>query len=180
MSSGLVLANGETIRYEGRLSWQSNWFWFLLALIFLITPLTWILTLLFVGIAALRVYSSKYIVTNQRVFIRYGIIGRTIRELKSEWVTNYAIHQGIFGRVLGYGNIVFSTPGFVTGASSMIGVSNPLGVKSIVDQIVTNVKDVQSIKEKLKRLDEEHDYGRIDDAKYNELKQRYEEEQRKI
>jgi uncharacterized membrane protein YdbT with pleckstrin-like domain len=180
MPSGLVLANGETIRYQGRLSWQANWFWFLLALIFIPTGVGVILTLLFIGIAVLTVYSSQYIVTNQRVYIRYGIIGRNIRELKNEWITNYAIHQGLFGRILGYGNVVFSTPGFITGASSMIGVGNPLGVKSIVDQIVTNVKDVQTIKEKLKRLEEEHDYGRIDDAKYNELKKKYEEEQRKF
>jgi uncharacterized membrane protein YdbT with pleckstrin-like domain len=160
----LQLTDGETVRYESRISWQSQW---LLIILGLLTLWTIIGAIFFWGIAALNVYSSKYQLTNKRVYIRYGMVGRRIFELKNEWITSYTIHQGFFGRILNFGNVIFATPGYLTGTSAMVGLSNPIGVKSMVDVNVSQLRNANEINDKIRRLEEEHDYGRIEDIKYN-------------
>ena len=97
-------------------------------------------------------------------------------ELKNEWITNYVVEQGVTGRLLGYGHVIFSTPGYATGASKMVNVSNPTQVKVTLDSTIKDFKTKQEVSDKLKRLEEEYSFGRVDAAKYQELKTKYQQE----
>jgi hypothetical protein len=70
--------------WRGR-SWKSQWFLILLGAL---TLIFFGLGLLFLLIAYLRVISTEYFVTNRRVYVKYGVIGRAVFELKNEWITN--------------------------------------------------------------------------------------------
>ena len=128
----ITLHDGEVPLWSGRMSWASNWI-----LLFLGILTIWFLFgIIFFLVAAINVYSTEYFFSNQRIFIRYGIIGRRIFDIKNEWVTNYVVSQGIFGRILSYGDLVISTPGEFGGAARLIGVSNPLEIKALMEKTI--------------------------------------------
>jgi hypothetical protein len=126
----ISLHNGEVPLWFGRMSWESNWIWLLLGVL----TIWFLLGIIFFLIAAINIYSTEYFFSNQRIFIRYGIIGRKIFDIKNEWVTNYVISQGIVGRILNYGDLVISTPGEFGGAAQMMGVGNPLELKALMEK----------------------------------------------
>ena len=128
----ITLHDGEVPLWSGKMSWASNWIWLLLGIL----TIWFLLGIVFLLIAAINVYSSEYFFSNQRIFIRYGIIGRKIFDIKNEWVTNYVVSKGIVGRILNYGDLVISTPGEFGGAARMIGVANLLEIKSLMEKTI--------------------------------------------
>ena len=128
----ITLHEGEVPLWSGQMSWASNWLWLILGIL----TIWFLIGIIFFLIAALKVYSTEYFFSNQRIFIRYGIIGRKILDIKNEWVTNYVVSQGILGRILNYGDLVISTPGEFGGAASMIGVGSPLEIKSMMEKTI--------------------------------------------
>jgi hypothetical protein len=62
-----------------------------------------------------------------------GFISRVMNDIKIEWVTNIFVRQGIFGRILNYGNIGISSPGEVAGTVGFVGISDPIKVKAIIE-----------------------------------------------
>lgn len=85
-------------------------------------------------LVALYVINSEYFVSNRRVFVKYGIIGRTSNDLKIEWISGTIIHQGLFGRMLNFGDLEFTGAG--VSKVRMHGVSDVLMVKSIVENTI--------------------------------------------
>ena len=128
------LLRGERIVWYGRLSWRANWFLILLGLLTI-----WILGLglIFFLIAFLRVKSSEYIITNKRVYSKYGLIGRRVFEIRNEEITGYIVNQGIIGRILNYGDVIISTPGQVAGTSFFVGVHDPMRIRSILEEVIS-------------------------------------------
>lgn len=93
-------------------------------------------------LVALYVINSEYFVSNRRVFVKYGIIGRTSNDLKIEWVSGTIVHQGLFGRMLNFGDLEFTGAG--VSKVRLHGVSDVLKVKGIVeDTIQSNVARAQ-------------------------------------
>ncbi len=150
-------------------------FFVLIGLAFIPIAFIGLLVWLFVVIA---VQTSEYFISNRRVFIKHGLLGRSSHDLKVEWVTGTILHQGLFGRLLNFGSIVFTGVG-IAGNVGMSGVSDVVNVKGIVENIVQSNKKKMDVEDKLKRLQEEYDFGRIDGAKYQELRRNYEEERGK-
>jgi len=206
--SGFGLVEGEVPYWYGRMSWKANWLLLFLGLLLLlgvliipfifalIFALPFIPTLIFalthmpygiIGIisiilliiAALRVYSSEYFMTNKRIYVKYGIISRHVMEIKNEWITGTALTQGFIGRILNYGNVVLSTPGQYAGSVVMIGVSDPMNIRTKVEDILRRSKEREKIEEKIREVEKEHEFGRISEEKYQELKKKYEEELKK-
>jgi len=170
------LTEGEVPYWYGKMSWKANW-----ALILLGILTIWIfgLGIIFFLIAALRVYATEYFITNRRVYVKYGIISRRVLEIKVEWITGTIVNQGFMGRLLNYGSVVISTPGQYAGSVAMIGVSDPMHIRSIIEDILRKNKERVVIEEKLRELEKEREFGRISEEKYKELKKKYEEELRK-
>ena len=63
-----------------------------------------------------------------------------LNDIKIEWITNIFVQQGIFGRILNYGNIGISSPGEHSGAIGFVGASDPMGVKAIIEDTLTKYK----------------------------------------
>jgi uncharacterized membrane protein YdbT with pleckstrin-like domain len=171
--AGFSLLEGERPVWRGRRSWKSQWFLILLGAL---TLIFFGLGLLFFLIAYLRVISTEYFVTNRRVYVKYGVIGRAVFELKNEWITSIVVTQGFIQRLLNYGNIIISTPGYYTGTTMMKDVPDPMHVRTMLEEGLRKAKEEREIMEKLKRLEEEYALGRIPSEKYLELKRKYEEE----
>jgi len=73
-----------------------------------------------------------------------------------------------------FGNVIFNGVGFSN--ATMLGAPEVLNVKGIVDGVVQVNKKRVEVEDKLKRLQEEYEYGRLTEAKYQELKRNYETE----
>ena len=130
--------------------------------------------------ALLRVRSTEYFISNHRVYVKYGIISRRIYEVRHDWISNYVIYQSRGDRILNVGKLVISTPGHYEGYVEMKCVSNPVKVKDLLENVLQKYRRVVELRNKLARLEEEFEFGRIDSARYNELKAKYLEEIDKI
>ena len=126
--------------------------------------------------AIIRVWSTEYFISNHRVYVKYGIGGRNIYEVRHDWVSNYVINQSLGNRILNVGKLVISTPGHYKGYVEMNCVSSPIRVKELLENVLQKYRRVVELRNKLARLEEEFEFGRIDSARYNELKAKYLEE----
>jgi len=192
--SGLTLVEGEKPYWYGRRIFTSMPGSIILGLILLLLGLPMLaggrdaagLGIIFIIIAIillLRVYlavkNSEYFISSHRVYVKYGTFSKTSHEIKNEWITSVAVHQGSLGRALNYGDVVISVPGYI-GTVVMFGVSDPLRVKALLDDVLRRFKEAQKIQEELKTLEREYMYGRISKERYEELKKKYEEELKKL
>jgi uncharacterized membrane protein YdbT with pleckstrin-like domain len=191
LPAGLTLSEGEKPIWYSHPSYASriggiigDAFWLAIGLIlFAISPATlgffFGFLLIIIGIIGLvlvfiGVYFTEFFISNRRVYIKTGVFGRSTHDLRTEWITGSTLHQGVFGRMFDYGNVIFNGVGFSN--AGMMGAPNVQTVKSIVDNVVQVNKKRVEVEDKLKRLQEEFDYGRISEAKYRELKLNYEAE----
>jgi uncharacterized membrane protein YdbT with pleckstrin-like domain len=175
--SGFTLMEGERPYWYGRLSWKANW---LLILLGVLTIWIFGLGIIFFIIAFLRVKKTEYFITSHRMYAKYGLVGRNVFEIKNEWITGVMVRQGFISRILNYGDLVYSTPGQYAGSVVMIGVSDPMHVRTIVEDVLRRFKEMSSVQEELKALEREYEFGRITKEKYEELKKKYEEKLRSI
>jgi uncharacterized membrane protein YdbT with pleckstrin-like domain len=175
--SDFALMEGERPYWYGRLSWKANW---PLILLGLLTIWFFGLGIIFFIIAFLRVRSTEYFITSHRMYTKYGLIGRRVFEIRNEWITSVIVRQGFVSRILNYGDLVYSTPGQYAGSVAMIGVSDPMHVRTIVEDVLRRFKEMKNIQEDLRVLEKEYEFGRISREKYEELKKKYEEKLKSI
>ncbi len=130
------LLAGEEVVWKGRMSWKANWWLF----VFGILTIWLLIGVVFIIVAVLRVISSYYVITNKRIFSKYGLIGRSVYEIRNETITGYIIRQGIIGRMLNYGDVIISTPGQIAGTTIFVGVSDPMKVRAIIEDTLSRSK----------------------------------------
>jgi len=192
--SGFSLREGERPIWYGRRSFKSVIGYIIVGLVLLFfggglaavggvaagfgVLLILIAIILFI-IAPLRVVATEYFITNLRTYVKYGLVGRRVIEVQNEWITDASVSQSFFGRALNYGNVIISTPGRAWGAVAMVGVSDPMRVKQVINDVLDRNKKMKEIEERIREIEHEHELGRITDEKYRELKSKYEEELKK-
>ncbi len=175
----IPLIEGEIPIWFGQMSWAANWVLLLLAVIFVFTIIGIILSIILVVIAWINVSTSEYFISNKRIYFKYGLIRRVANDLKLEWVTNTSIAQGFVGRILNYGNVLIATPGTDTGTSMFLGPSEPMKIKGIIETQIVHYKKTEQINQSLRTLNDEFRMGRLDESRYNSLKNEYEMELKK-
>jgi uncharacterized membrane protein YdbT with pleckstrin-like domain len=138
----MSLAEDEIPIWFGQMSWISNWFWILIAIIFLFLGAFGIfIAIIILILVVISVLTSEYFISSKRIYIKRGLISRTLNDIKIEWITNIYVQQGIFGRILNYGNVGISSPGESAGAIGFMGVSDPIGIKKIIEEnLIKNKK----------------------------------------
>ena len=138
----MSLTEGEIPIWFGQMSWISRWFWILIAIICLLTLNSFFIVIaVFIAIlVSIDVLTSEYFISNKRIYFKRGLISRVLNDIKIEWITNIFVQQGIFGRILNYGNISISSPGEHAGAIGFIGVSDPMKVKAIIEDTLIKSK----------------------------------------
>ena len=92
------------------------------------------------GIAAvllgglLKRISTHYIVTNQRLRIRRGILAKNVQQTRIDRVQNVNTEQGFVDRVLRVGTVDFDTAGTDDSEFRFVGIADPTAVVRAVDK----------------------------------------------
>lgn len=124
------LSAGEEVAGLFHLHWITRMpmvLWLMLGL------LTFGLTWLIAAYEYLRLRHIEQGVTNKRVIYKTGIISRKSEEMKITSIETVEIDQGVFGRMLGYGNIKVTGRG--TSDVVFRGIDNPMAVKRAIESI---------------------------------------------
>jgi uncharacterized membrane protein YdbT with pleckstrin-like domain len=122
------LASGETIVARFELHWTAKW----RLIVFLVLAIP---TLGIALLAALyewiRLRSIEQGVTNRRVVRKTGILSRQTEELRLASIETIDLHQTVWGRMLGYGDVVLTG----RGESSMVftRLDAPLAAKRAIE-----------------------------------------------
>lgn len=119
------LSAGEKIEAVFRLHWTAwlpVWLWALL-----------VVTLPIALYAFLRLKYQEQGVTNKRVILKKGIIGRQTEEMKLRSIETVEIDQGVFGRMLGFGTVRVTG----RGVSDIFfkGIDDPMAVKRAIESV---------------------------------------------
>jgi uncharacterized membrane protein YdbT with pleckstrin-like domain len=96
------LSEGEKVVKLFRMHWTAR-LWLALWIV-LIVP-TFGIALLLAIYEWLRLRTLEFGVTNKRVILKKGIIGRYTEEMKIGSIETVEIDQGVLGRILGYGDV---------------------------------------------------------------------------
>ena len=112
-------------------SWQPAWSWVDWLFIVLVVPafrIVW-------GFVAWRM--NVYALTNRRVVEVTGVVNKTVADSSLEKLTDVVLRQGLFGRLLGYGDIEVLTAAAGAGISYLKQIRKPMQFK----QAMVNAKE---------------------------------------
>ena len=87
---------------------------------------------LLVGVA--RRASTRYVVTDRRLYIKRGILGRTEQHTTIDRVQNVETRQSLWERVLRLGTVDFDTAGTDDSQFAFEGIASPKLVVAAVDR----------------------------------------------
>lgn len=152
------ILEGERLVWQGRPVWKwSVSFmlkWWLIGLIPLIVGIVqarwtsfgiapfFAVTVVFIAgvvvIAWIRRLDMHYTVTDRRLIVRRGILNRNERSASLDRIQNVNTAQGLFGRILNFGDIEFDTAGSDIGDADLAlrGVNDPHQMRDLLDQEV--------------------------------------------
>ena len=124
------LSTGEKVEALFRLHWVA-WLptaaWLVLGLVSF--GLTWLIALY----TWLRLRFLEQGVTNKRVILKTGIIGRHTEEMKLSSIETVEIRQGIWGRMLGFGTVQITGRGISDIAFRYL--DDPLAAKRQIESV---------------------------------------------
>lgn len=146
------LTTNERVIKEAKVSWWSQWPFFLFGGFFLLSGMGASVTpnenggggggvILFVAVAfivfaIIRVISTELALTNRRVIAKTGFIRRDTIELRLEKVEGFVVNQSIFGRILNYGSVIVSGTGGIKTPIPFI--YNPTEFRMVVNEFLEN------------------------------------------
>lgn len=124
------LSAGEEVIARFELHWLAKvplWIWILLGLVTF--GITWLIAIY----EYLRLRGIEQGVTNKRVIYKTGIIGRKSEEMKLGSIETVEIEQGVWGRMLGFGDVKVTGRGI----SDLVfrRVADPLAVKRQIESV---------------------------------------------
>ncbi len=151
------LLEGEQVLWQGRPSWRSNLSHFVVWVPIALLPAiiagaltakdqdtglpypTWIaisiiLVILVVGLDVIRRWATYYVVTNERLVVRRGILTRREQTARFDRIQNVSITQSLMDRLLKVGAVSFDTAGTDERSSDFTfrGISDPHSLVRIV------------------------------------------------
>lgn len=124
------LSSGEKVEAIFKLHWFSYVpmvLWIILGLVTF--GLTWILAIY----EFLKLKTLEQGVTNKRVIYKKGIISRTTDEMKLSSIETVEIHQGIIGRIFGFGTVQVTGRGVSDVKFKRI--DDPMNVKRAIESV---------------------------------------------
>ena len=122
------LAPGEAIIARFHLHWTAKW----RLIVFLVLAIPTLGLALFAALYEwLRLRAIEQGVSNRRVVRKTGIVSRTTEELRLASIETIDLHQSVWGRLLGFGDVVLTG----RGESSMIfaRLAAPLEAKRAIE-----------------------------------------------
>jgi uncharacterized membrane protein YdbT with pleckstrin-like domain len=150
------ILEGEQLVWQGRPTWKWSVSWMLkwgvVGLLplgvgillgqFTDLPLVWFFaaTVIFIAVVVVLAWikrlDSEYTVTNRRVVVRRGIANRNERSASIDRIQNVNTRQGLYGRILNFGDIEFDTAGSDLGDSDLAlrGINDPHAMRDRFDR----------------------------------------------
>jgi len=182
--SGFDLEVGEEVIWYGRRSWKSM-VWSIIGLSILLiffvilgaVEVGFILLGLVIfgfGIigVAIKVIATEYVITDQRVSSRFGLIGRKTNEGSFERIQDTEFQQGWGGRLLDYGDIGIRTAGTKGTEINFRGISEPKRIQRMLRDMIKRFEEDREIEERIKRFEDKYLIGEITKEEFEEVKQK--------
>jgi uncharacterized membrane protein YdbT with pleckstrin-like domain len=155
------LHEGETVLFEGRPSWRSILGFYIVGVLIaaaigavcaLIDETSTgivvfvALVALVVLIGYLRRFSTRYVISDERLWIKRGLLARRTQETRLARVQNVNTDQSLLERMLRVGTVDFDTAGSDTPEADFAfrGVNDPSGVAQTVDAAIRQSQQAQS------------------------------------
>jgi uncharacterized membrane protein YdbT with pleckstrin-like domain len=92
-----------------------------------------VVTVVVLIVGFVRRIGTTYMVSNQRLYIRRGILSKRVQQTRIDRVQNVNTDQSILQRVLRFGTVDFDTAGTDGSDFRFIGIGNPDDVVAAVD-----------------------------------------------
>lgn len=83
-------------------------------------------------VAWLKLRSTLYVITNQRVMIEEGIFTKTVNEIDLRYVDDSQFFQGLTQRILGIGNVTLHSSDATTPTYMLRSVRDPRAVRELI------------------------------------------------
>lgn len=84
------------------------------------------------GAVALKRFSYKYIVTSSRIIANKGIISRYTGEIDIRDIRTINVNQGMIQRLVGTGDISFTSASGIFKEVNIVGIDEPFKVKELI------------------------------------------------
>ncbi len=94
-----------------------------------------VLVALVVVVGLIKRTATDYMVTNQRLYIRRGILSKKIQQTRIDRVQNVNTEQRFRDRLLRVGTVDFDTAGTDDSEFRFVGISDPDRIASVVDEV---------------------------------------------
>jgi uncharacterized membrane protein YdbT with pleckstrin-like domain len=140
---------GEVIVFEGHPSWRAVLSFYisgfigaiviavivaLLASAALGVAVGVVLIALVVLVGLIKRWATDYMVSNQRLYIRRGILSKHVQQTRVDRVQNVNTNQSIVQRMLRVGTVDFDTAGTDDSDFRFVGIASPVRVAEAVDR----------------------------------------------
>jgi uncharacterized membrane protein YdbT with pleckstrin-like domain len=109
--------------------------WFVALLVFAV------LVALVVVFGLVKRTATSYMVSNQRLYIRRGILAKKVQQTRIDRVQNVNTDQSLRERLLRVGTVDFDTAGSDDSEFRFVGISEPETVVAAVDRAQASVRD---------------------------------------
>ena len=146
----------ETVVFEGHPSWRAVLSFYIggVAGALVIAAIVWFAASAFLGVVVAVVLialvvlaglikrtATDYMITNQRLYIRRGILSKKIQQTRIDRVQNVNTDQRFRDRLLRVGTVDFDTAGTDDSEFRFVGVSDPSRIASVVDEAQRHAAD---------------------------------------
>ncbi|MDR2625990.1 MAG: PH domain-containing protein [Zoogloeaceae bacterium] len=125
------LISGERIESEAQISWMSQFWYFLFAIL---TIPTIVLPILLLGIAAINVLTTELAVTNKKMIGKTGFIRRVSIDIPLTKLESINVDQGIIGRIFNFGSV--AVRGIGGNSVGIPYISAPLDFRRVILNLV--------------------------------------------
>lgn len=131
------LSKDEEIKSIAELHWI-NWIWvcilIIISILLIASSPIFLILIPYIIIKILDLKKREMICTNKRIIEKHGIIAVKTNELRNQKIESISIAQGFFGRMLGYGTLIFVGSG--TSRVYMRNISSPAMKKAEFESII--------------------------------------------
>ena len=147
----MELHPGEQIIYEGHPSWRATLWFYIVGLVVAVgagaigyavkntgigIAVFGVVMVLVIVIGWLRRITTRYLITNKRMQIKHGLIGRRLQETRVDRVLDVTVNQTALQRMLAIGTVDFDNASAQQGdLFRFTGIHRPDRVVRAIDQV---------------------------------------------
>jgi uncharacterized membrane protein YdbT with pleckstrin-like domain len=97
-----------------------------------------------IGITYLNWIRLLYVITDEEIYVKHGLLSRDVSQIRLDRVQNTAYNQSALERVLSYGDVVIYTAGSSTEDVTFRNVPNPERVKRTLTRLLSDSRTPQT------------------------------------